>query len=94
MILTSASASAGVKTTDWELALPRGEIAPFDGVLVPEDAYRFYQTDSQIYKGCEERLKASVGLCEAAEESWFTSRQLMFFAFGAAAAFAYAAEHR
>lgn len=89
----SVSVNGAVATTEWEHILERGEIAPFSGVLVPEDAYRFYQTDSEVYKGCEERLKASVGFCEPPEEPLFSMRQLMWLGFGAAAGYIYAKEH-
>lgn len=28
---------------NWEIVLKKNSPAPFDGVLVPEDSYRFYQ---------------------------------------------------
>lgn len=52
--------------------MKKGEVAPFAGVLLPEDAYRFYQLDAELYGMCDERLRASVGLCRECEPSFGT----------------------
>ena len=76
-----ASAVPRAKTLNWELNLSKGSVAPYSGVLVPEDAYRFYQTDSVLYPKCRERLEASAGQCEECDPL-FSPRQLAFFLLG------------
>jgi len=79
-----ASAVPRVKTPDWEVNLRKGRPAPYSGVLVPEDAYRYYQQDAVLYPKCRERIAASVGQCEECD-AWFSPRQLTFFLLGAIA---------
>ena len=69
-------ASVNPQTSDWEMSLEKGSRAPYSGVLVPDDAYRFYQMDAKLFPSCEERLRASVRT--PTEEGWFTPRQLSF----------------
>ena len=86
--LTSGCASADssavpLKTYDWERPLEKGAAAPYSGVLVPEDAYRFYQTDSIAYPECKDKLKDALVSCsEAQDEGWLTGRQLFFVVAG------------
>lgn len=79
---TSGCASVGkAKANEWDVSLERGARAPYSGVLVPEDAYRFYQVDGVLFATCKERLGASVGECEECDP-WFSSRQFSFALFG------------
>lgn len=86
-VFASDATAVGKILNDWEIAIEKGDRAPFDGVLVPEDSYRFYQIDSELYTDCKSRLEASVGLCPDCDP-WFTNRQFLFLATGIALGFA------
>jgi hypothetical protein len=80
-VLTSGCASGATLTgSDWETALESGERAPYSGVLIPEDSYRYYQEDSALYPACVERLKEAK--CAQPNEPWFSPRQLSFLLSG------------
>ena len=62
--------------SNWEQYLNKGDSSPYDGVLVPEDAYRFYQKDVSLFPDCQQRLDAA--LAERMEpESTFTKTNLL-----------------
>jgi len=78
-----ASAAPEVTPHNWEQVVSQGDRVPYDGVLVPEDAYRFYQVDSLAYPDCKDKLKAaSVAYASCSAESWFTQKQINFFLAG------------
>lgn len=90
-----ASAAPRLTTYDWELSLGKGEAAPYSGVLVPEDAYRYYQADSMVYPDCKAKLKEAVQSCSAAQdEGWLTPKQLIFGVLGFALGFGLRGESR
>lgn len=66
---------------NWDKIITKGEEAPFSGVLVAEDSYRFYQQDSALFPHCEEKLRGAQTLC--AEEPWFSYKNLIWLIFGA-----------
>lgn len=64
-----------MRLEEWEVLLMKNDPAPFDGVLVPEDAYRYYQLDAAIYPDCRERIDKAVASCqeirgESASRPW------------------------
>lgn len=75
------------RAEDYEKILKPGDLAPFKGVLVPEDGYRFYQIDVKSLERCKSRLEAGVVACPPCEPELFTSKQLMFLIGGIALGF-------
>jgi hypothetical protein len=63
---------------NYEKVLKIGDLAPFKGVLVPEDGYRFYQMDVKALEACKTKLDSS-GNCPPCEPELFSAKQLMFF---------------
>ena len=93
VMLTSCSLSAeSVAVVEWDLAVQKGRPAPFSGVLVPEDSYRFYQTDAELFRTCDARLRASVGRCPEAPERWLTQQNFLLLILGLAAGSLYQQE--
>jgi hypothetical protein len=45
--------------TDWEMKVSKGTPAPYDGVIVPFDAYRYYAQDRELFPDCNKRLQAA-----------------------------------
>ena len=84
IVLTIGCESAA--NEDYEKLMRAGEPAPYAGVLVPPDAYRFYQIDSLSLEKCKVRLEAGAVACPACEE-WFSSKQLAFLIGGLALGF-------
>jgi hypothetical protein len=76
-----ASAAPQVTTYEWEQPLAKGAQAPYPGVLVPEDAYRYYQADSALYPSCREKLAAAAVPCPP-PEPWFSLKSLIFLSLG------------
>lgn len=79
MMPTIAFASAA--KSDYETVLKSGDLAPFKGVLVPEDSYRFYQMDFKELEKCKDRLAAGTE-CPPCESEMFSAKQVSFFAAG------------
>lgn len=57
--------------------LEKGKAAPYTGVLVPEDAYRFYQKDSILFPDCKERLDAVVLESQNTPEPWIKQNTVL-----------------
>jgi hypothetical protein len=76
-------AFANVATAnDLEKVMNKGDLAPFKGVLVPEDGYRFYQMDALALEKCKGKLNAGIADCPPCEPEMFSSKQLMFLVSG------------
>lgn len=73
-------------TNEWEKQVWKGDRVPYDGILVPPDAYRIYQIDSRLYENCDDRIRAAAALCPNCDP-WGTSRQWAFFGLGLVAGF-------
>ena len=68
MMLISASGrgegvTGGMNSPELERSLPSGTPAPYSGVLVPLDSYRFYQEDVFVKNLCEETLRRTQKDC-------------------------------
>lgn len=49
---------------NWEIIIPKGATAPYQGVLVPEYIYREYQANDEKLAYFESRYEESVKQCE------------------------------
>ncbi len=63
--------------------LGKGDRAPFSGVLVSAEQYRFYQTQDFRAETLSKHLKDDYYLREpTCEDSWFSAHNGLFFMFG------------
>ena len=87
MSVFESAGSEGAEAPD-ELVLPLGGSAPYSGVLIPEDAYRFYQEDFFSRKLCEAALQ------QRPEAPWFSQQNFLLFGAGLLSGFLIERESR
>ena len=75
---SAALAKASQEKSSWEQKILLGQRAPYEGILIPYDSYRYYQQNSVLLPDCKDRL-AEIDEIAKAPKPWLTQDNIMIF---------------